>query len=269
MTGLERLLAGLAAAVTLSAAEPASAQEPAPDKVMIVEQGPKGKPQSVPVDLNHLGAALQLYAIEAHRQRLAHAVASLCVGSALLPTGLLLLDRTDGVSRALVIGMVIGGSTQLVTLPLLFIPTEMDRLRDKFMARSTRVENKATVRAIEEEWRGAAESARSKRLFAGTGLTIGGGLGLAGGLTLLLAPEGVLGMSRKAQYTAGGVLMGIGAPVVTQGLRFLFEWSLEESSWEAYRAMKSDAATLARLRLPAVTFAATRGGGLAAVTLVF
>ena len=263
------LLAGLVSAVTLLAAGSAWADEPAPDKVKLVEQEPKGRPQSVPVDLNHLGAALQLYAIEAHRQRLARAVAGLCIGSALLPSGIVLLNRTDGVSRALVIGMVIGGSTQLATLPLLFIPTEMDRLRDKFMARPTNSENKATVREIEEQWREAAETARSKRTYAGVGLVIGGGLSLAGGLTFLLAPEGLLGMSRKGQYTAGGVMMGIGAPVTTQGLRFLFEWSLEESSWEAYRAMKSDGASLAQRSLPVVNLAATQGGGLAAVTVAF
>jgi hypothetical protein len=262
-------IAGLLGAVSLLAAQSAWADEPAPDKVKIVEQGPKGKAQSVPVDLNHLGAALQLYAIEAHRQRLARVVAGLCIGSALLPSGLVLLKRTDGVSRALVIGMVIGGSTQLATLPLLFIPTEMDRLRDKFMARPTNQESKATVREIEEEWRQAAETARSKRTYAGTGLVIGGGLGLAGGLAFLLAPEGLLGMSRQGQYTAGGVMMGIGAPVTTQGLRFLFEWSLEESSWEAYRAMKSDAESLARRHVPVLNVAATPGGGLATVDLAF
>ena len=44
-------------------------------------------------------------------------------------------------------------------------------------------------------------------------------------------------MSRQTQYTWGGVLMGIGIPVIKFGVRSLLEWSPEETSWAEYRAM--------------------------------
>jgi hypothetical protein len=54
-------------------------------------------------------------------------------------------------------------------------------------------------------------------------------------------------------------------------MRYLFEWSLEESSWEAYRTMKADAGSLGRLqrRAPTVSFTRVPGGGLFVTTLSF
>lgn len=259
---LRRACVGLfAVAVTLVAEAPASAaeepkpeQRPAPNEpkgpAPPLEVGPKGKPQSVEVDLKRLGTELDLYAAQSNRRRLASALIGLSVGSVLVPSGLVLLGRSDGISRALVIGMVVGGSAQLVSVPLQLVPTRMDEIRDKFIERPANVESKATIRAIEKEWREAAESGRRRRKLAGTSMLILGSANLAVGLTLLLAPEGVLAMSRKTQYIWGGVTMGFGVPVITISVRFLLEWSLEETSWEAYRTMKSDATSLGRLRLP-------------------
>lgn len=271
------LLAGaiaLASATRAAADDEPAAKAPLPDqapegKAVSSEGKPKGKPQTVSVDLQRLGSELELYAAEANRTRLASALIGLGVGSALVPSGIVLLGRTDGVSRALVIGMIVGGSAQLLSVPLLFIPTRMDELRDKFMGRPADVESKATIRAIEEEWRRAAEASRARRALVGTTMLIVGGVSLASGLTLLLAPEGFLGMSRKTQYTVGGVMMGVGVPVITIAVRFLLEWSLEETSWEAYRTMKSDANRLARLRLPSLGVAPVPGGALAFASVTF
>jgi len=92
---------------------------------------------------------------------------------------------------------------------------------------------------------------------------------LATGLSLLLAPEGALGMSRKTQYIWGGVMMGVGVPVTTFGVRFLLEWSPEETSWEAYRAMKFNAESLGRRRSPSIGVTPIPGGGLAFATMSF
>src|SRR6267154_2687153 len=54
---------------------------------------PKAIAQPVAVDLNRLGAELDLFAAEARRARLASALTGLCIGSALLPAGLVLLGR--------------------------------------------------------------------------------------------------------------------------------------------------------------------------------
>jgi hypothetical protein len=199
----------------------------------------------------------------------ATALTGLGVGSALVPSGIVLLGRTDGVSRALAIGMIIGGSAQLASVAIVFIPTRMDEIRDDFRSRQANLDSKATIREVENEWRLAAEASPSRRAYVGTSLLIVGTLSLATGLTLLLAPEGILGMSRKTQYTWGGVMMGVGVPLTTVSARLLLEWSLEETSWQAYRTMKSDAGSLRRLRSPSVGVAPVPGGALAFATMPF
>jgi hypothetical protein len=283
LQSLCRVIVGMvAAAVTFTCALPASAADEPKEKSLPaadgpkgpaepLDVGPKGKPQSVAVDLKRLGTELDLYAAEANRNRLASALIGLGIGSALVPSGLLLLGRTDGISRALVIGMIVGGSAQLLSVPLQLIPTRMDEIRDEFIGRPVSVESKATIREIENEWREAAEGGRRKRLLVGTTMFVVGSACLTTGLALLLAPEGVLGMSRKTQYTWGGMGMGFGVPVTTISVRLLLEWSLEETSWEAYRTMKSDAGSLARLRLrpPSLGLLPMTGGALAFATMPF
>jgi len=233
------------------------------------DDGPVAKPQSVAVDLKRLGVELDLYAAEAHRKRLAAALTGLVVGSALVPAGFILLERTDGVSRALVIGMIIGGSADIVSVPLIFIRTRMDEIRDAFMRRQTSLDSETTVRVLQNEWRRAAAASQRKRNLLGTTMLVTGGVLLATGVTLLLAPEGVLGMSRQTQYTWGGVLMGVGVPVGTIGVGFLLEWSPEETSWEAYRTMTFDARSPARPRWPSIAAVPTAGGAMAFATMQF
>jgi hypothetical protein len=77
-------------------------------------------------------------------------------------------------------------------------------------------------------------------------------------------------MSRKTQYTWGGVMMGTGIPVTTLGARFLLEWSPEETAWEAYRTMKATGPPLqGRLGSPSIALVPTYGGVLAFGTLAF
>jgi hypothetical protein len=239
---------------------------------------PKPIPQPVAVDLVRLGAELDLFAAEARRTRWATAVTGLAIGSALVPTGIILLGRTDGVPQALVIGMIVGGSAQLLSVPFGFIPTRMDDIREKLQDRiaanaddhHTNADDHHTVRTIESDWRDAAIASRTKRKYVGGTLLILGSVSLTAGLTLLLAPEGILGMARKAQYTWGGVMMGSGISVTTLGARFLLEWSPEETAWEAYRTMKSNGPILkSRLGSPSVALVPTHGGVLAFATLAF
>jgi hypothetical protein len=230
---------------------------------------PKPIPRPVAGDLKRLTAALDLFAEDARRTRLATALTGLGIGSALVPAGSVLLTRTDGVSQALVIGMIVGGSAQLISVPLSFIPTKMDDIREQLRERvAANADGQATVHAIETEWETAAAAGRSKRRYVGATLSILGLLSLTGGLAALLADEGLFGMSRKTQYIVGGVMMGIGTPVTTIGARFLIEWSPEERAWEAYRTMKpTDASLKARLNAPSIALVPTQGGVLAFATL--
>jgi hypothetical protein len=227
--------------------------------------------QPVGVDLNRLATELDLFAAEARRNRLATTLTGIGMASALIPTGIILLDRTDGVSQAVVIGMIVGGSAQLVGVLAGFIPTRMDdihkKLRERIAAHS---EMNDTVETIESGWRDAAAAGRTRRIRVGSTLLTVGLMSLGTGLTFLIASGGIFGMSRKTQYTLGGIAMGTGIPVTTLGVHFLFEWSTEETAWEAYRTMKADgAAVQGRPRTPTVGVVPTPGGALAFTALAF
>lgn len=224
--------------------------QPKPEKLQELDEHPNPQRPHVEQDLRVLGSQLQLYSEEADRIRVATALTGLGIGAVLLPSGLILLGRSDGLARSVVIGMIVGGALNLASVPLVFIPTPMDEIYADFMARPVNAESQATIRDIEGKWRQAAEDSRRRRKIVGTTLLIVGSASLISGLTLLLAPEGVLGMSRQAQYTVGGVAMGMGIPMTTVSVRLLLQWSLEESSWHAYRTMK-DASRGARLHAPA------------------
>jgi hypothetical protein len=227
--------------------------------------------QPVGVDLNRLATELDLFAAEARRNRLATTFTGIGMASALIPTGIILLSRTDGVSQAVVIGMIVGGSAQLVGVLAGFIPTRMDDIHKSLQERiAAHADQHATVDAIETGWRDAAAAGRTRRIRVGSTLLSVGLMSLGTGLTFLIHAEGIFGMSRKTQYTIGGIAMGTGIPVTTLGMHFLFEWSTEETAWEAYRTMKADGdAVLSRRRTPTVGVVPTPGGALAFTALAF
>ena len=150
------------------------------------------------------------------------------MATVLIPTGIP-LKRTDGVSQAVVIGMIVGGSAQLLSVLAGFIPTRMDKVREELRERvAANADMHDTVDTIETKWRDAAAAGRRRRLRVGGTLLSVGLTSLGTGLTFLIASEGIFGMSRKTQYTVGGIAMGTGIPVTTLGVHFLFEWSTEE-----------------------------------------
>jgi hypothetical protein len=256
-------MASLLAMLILAASNRASADEPKPP--------PKAVVQPVGVDLHRLGIQLDLFAAEARRNRIATTLTGIGMASALIPTGIILLKRTDGVSQAVVIGMIVGGSAQLLSVLAGFIPTRMDEVRNQLQERIAAHANMHdTVETIETKWRDAAAAGRTRRIRVGGTLLTVGLMSLGTGLTFLIAPEGIFGMSRKTQYTIGGIAMGTGIPVTTLGVHFLFEWSTEETAWEAYRKMKADGAAVRGLpTTPTVSVAPTPGGAMAFTTLAF
>src|SRR6188768_3745159 len=106
------LIAALIATLTIAPSNSASADEPKPlvQKVVyplppaIVPPVPQAVVQPVGVDLNRLGIQLDLFAAQARRQRVATSLTGVGMAAALIPTGIVLLKRTDGVSQAVVIG---------------------------------------------------------------------------------------------------------------------------------------------------------------------
>jgi hypothetical protein len=271
------LSASLAAALTFGGTRWASAEDAK------AEAGARAVPQPAEVDLARLDRELDLFEAEAHRTRVATAIAGLTIGCTTVPAGLILLERTDGVSQALVIGMLVGGSAQLLSVPASLIPTRMDDIRQQLKARiADDAAPHRTVHTIEVEWRDAADAARRKRFRVGGALLTFGIISMGTGLTFLIASEGIFGMTRKAQYTWGGVSAGTGISVSTIGTRFLLEWSPEESAWEDYRTMKADGPPMkgppappnppkasAGVSLPTLAFVPTPGGALAFASLTF
>jgi hypothetical protein len=233
------------------------------------DDDPRATQESVGIALRRLGEQLDLYAAEAHRGRLAKALTGVGVGATFLPTGFLLLGRTEDISHAFVIGLIVGGSAQLATVPLIFIRTRMDQIRDDFINRATERDSAATVDEFERRWSLAAAESAQRRAYVGTFLFALGVTNLAAGVAFLLAPQGIFKMSRSTQDTWGGVTLGIGVPVATEGLSFLLEWSPEENAWQAYREMNLHSGTASRSRTPSVSAVPVRGGAVAFATMAF
>ena len=273
------LMAALFGTLIFAPSTRASADEPRPLALAVVQPLPPAMPMPVPkavvqpvgVDLNRLGIQLDLFAAQARRQRVATSLTGVGMAAALIPTGIVLLKRTDGVSQAVDIGMIVGGSGQLLSVLAGFIPTRMDKVREQLRERvAAGADMHDTVETIETKWRDAAAAGRRRRLRVGGTLLSVGLMSLGTGLTFLLASEGIFGMSRKTQYTIGGIAMGTGIPVTTLGVHFLFEWSTEETAWEAYRKMKADGAAVQGLpTTPTISVAPTPGGAMAFTTLAF
>ncbi len=233
------------------------------------DDNPLATQETAGIALRRLGEQLDLYAAEAHRERLAKTLVGIGVGATFLPTGFLLLGRTgaEEVSHAFVIGLIVGGSAQLATVPLIFIRTRMDQIRDDFINRPK--DSMATVDEFEKRWSLAAAESAQRRTYVGTTLLVLGLTNLAAGVAFLLAPAGLFKMSRGVQDTWGGVTLGIGVPVATQGLSFLLEWSPEEDSWQAYRAMNLHPGSASRQRPLSISAAPIRGGALGFATMAF
>jgi hypothetical protein len=269
------LIVSLLATLTLAWSNKASAEELKPPPQPIAQPVPVARPvpqavvQPLDVDLDRLGSQLDWFAEEARRKRIATTLTGIGMASALIPTGIILLKRTDGVSQAVVIGMIVGGSAQLLSVLAGFIPTRMDAVHKQLRERvTTHADMNQTVEAVEIAWRGAAAAGRHRRLYVGGTLLSVGLMSLGTGLTFLIASEGIFGMSRKTQYTLGGIAMGTGIPVTTLGVHFLFEWSAEETAWEAYRKMKADGPA-GPTTTPTVGVVPTPGGAIAFTTLAF
>ena len=227
-------------------------------------------PQPVDVDLKHLATELDLFTAEARRARVATAL----IGSVSARCSFLRdsSPRQDGRNLSSTGDWYDCRRVGSIGLGSACFDPDPDGWNQKRPSREAMGGPGYEVHSPRhrDEWRDAAATSRRRRVIVGTTMLIVGTASLATGLTFLLAPSGLLGMSRKAQYTWGGVFMGSGIPVASLGVRFIFEWSAEETSWEAYRNMKADAVFLhAGLNLPSIGVLPIRGGALAFAALVF
>jgi hypothetical protein len=245
----------------LAADAPAPATAPA---ALGSAQGTTDSGRRCEIDPIAVGTLLRLYAERSRHTRRSIVATSVVTGAALLATGIVLNDRQDEVSQSIGVGLIAGGAAPLLFSALLLRPSGIETVSADYDALMSSGADAASIRrAIEEEWRQAAESGHRKRIIAGgieTGL--GGALTAAG--TYLLLSKPVWGMSRNGQYEVASFLVGPGVPIFSLGARSLSVDSLEETSWKAYAAMFATA----QPTVPRVTFGIepTRGGLLAAMS---
>jgi hypothetical protein len=230
---------------------------------------PVDPPDADTVAAANLHEALSIAAGNARDARTTVVVTGLVAGAALVPAGVVLAKRSDDVSRSIGVGMSVGGGVPLLFSLLSLRSSEMEHLASSFdTLRASGTSDAALVGQLESDWARMAEARHDRRNLGGA-IMVGLGLALTGaGLYMLLRDPGVLGLSRNDQYTAGSFLTGPGVPILSVGIRALLQESIEETSWESYRATKS-AHARPDVALPALSFAPQRGGGVATATLSF
>jgi hypothetical protein len=183
----------------------------------------------------NLGRVLDAYATDARDVRLGTALGEGVVGIAALVPGIVLLGRNDPQLQLIGTGLVVVGAFDLLGVPGLFIPTNIEHIHDHWEERSARGEDPATLtRSIEAELYSAAERRRSNRIVYGVTSLVLGVAAFATGMVFILQPAGIFGMDSQTQLVAGSILVGAGAGIAGSGALDLFRRSAEESAWAAY-----------------------------------
>lgn len=185
--------------------------------------------------LDRLELALELAASQAHSSRQFSALGQGALGLVTLVPGIVLIQHEDEVRHFLGMGFLIGGAAQLATAPLSLLPTPVERIHDALtQARQAGVDPAEVLRASETRLRDAASGEHTKRSIIGAiDLAIGVG-GLVTGMVMIMADDGLAGLSRKAQLNLAATMLGIGSPFTLGGLRMLLLKSHEELTWQAY-----------------------------------
>jgi hypothetical protein len=236
---------------------------------------PIAAPPSVQTDsperrLAIMNSEIELFASRARAQRRTTVLAGLVGAAALVPAGYVLSQRSDPVSQSIGTGMEVGGAAPLAFSALSLSRSGMERLRDRFEESLGSTTARAELaETMEAEWRHTAEAAHDRRvLFGVVGLVLGAASAGAGLFFLLSDPTA--GLSRDQQYTLGSSLVGPGVPFMGVGIRALLQESIEETSWDAYRALKSGTESAKEHSAGvAINMTALRGGAFATLNYSF
>jgi hypothetical protein len=222
-----------------------------------------------------LGRVLDAYATDARSTRIALALGQAGLGIAAIAPGALLLGRSDSNLQLVGTGLVVVGAVELLGVPSLFIPTNIERIDDHWATLTARGDDPAAVvRVVEVELHDAAEQRRSSRITYGVVGLVLGVAAFATGMVFVLQPAGIAGMDAQTQLVWGTALVGIGGAFVGNGLHEIFHRSPEESAWAAYAGARRPAEGSA----PAAAWAGaaasvavvpTRGGAVGAFRVAF
>jgi hypothetical protein len=94
----------------------------------------RAEPPPSPADARaqQLANALRSAVSRDEQERTTTAWTQAALGAVLLPSGIVLNSRADPEARLIGIGFVVGGSIQLLTAPLLLIPSSLQRVGNHF-----------------------------------------------------------------------------------------------------------------------------------------
>jgi hypothetical protein len=201
-------------------------------------------PDDIAARRRRMEADLEVEASNARATRITNTVTGVVTGLVLVPTGILLLAR----SNILGLGMTIGGGTQLALVPLALFPSGIERVDARFQAlRDTGAADDLLRRATEQDWHATAVATRSVGRAVGWSLLGVGAAAASTGLGLLIVNPG----NNGPQYTAGAICASAGLSFLVSAFRLVLQSSAEENSWLLHQRVESHDGWLQSVRLSA------------------
>ncbi|MFT3925082.1 MAG: hypothetical protein QM778_21280 [Myxococcales bacterium] len=211
-------------------------------------------------EVAQLERELDLHAREGRRERISQGIMGLVLGATLLPAGIVLGKRNDELVHLVSIGTTVTGATQLLKLPGLIFPSDMERMRGDYLKlKQSGLSGSELVRATEKIWQKEARQEHLGRAVIGYFHL---GVGMAAiplGLFFMLRHE-VGDMSHTKQLNVGSTLLGIGIPVMGVAAELLFNKGPVERSWQSHEVTRRERLTRIELNVAPVA----HGGMLSA-----
>lgn len=189
---------------------------------------------------------LAVRASDGRRMRIVHAVAGVILAGVALPAGIVLQHREEQLVRLTGVGLIVGGSVQLVPALRGLFPSDMESLYARFQERKAKnLSPEQLVAETEKDWREEAEQEHKIRTISGF---IHFGLGLAllpAGLTLIFKQH-VGDWSSLKQLNVGSALLGVGMSFTAIGLDLAFTKGDSQRSWEEHASATRRVARIPR-----------------------
>ncbi len=202
-------------------------------------QAPCDTAQETPVEIERLETLVHTAAQEARSERRANLVAVTVAGGVLVPTGIVIAQRPDELSRSIGVGLTFSGLIPLAFAALSHSPSPMEKFETRFDARcKSGMLSADLARITTTEWWDLARVSRDRRRSDGIRRIAMGLAATAIGIGFL-RERPIGGLSRGAQYSIGSVLVGSGVPILQFGIRTRYQASPQETWWDVLVKGKS------------------------------
>jgi hypothetical protein len=168
-------------------------------------------------ELARAAVLLEQGAVDGLASRDAAIVVGVSTSVVLIPTGIVLLLRSDDVARIIGAGLTGSAGGALFVFAKSLRRSASERLFESFQTwRASGLSDGDLLRKTESIWAAAAAESAERRVKVGTIETIVGGAFVAAGAALVLSPQ-LGGFNRHRQYAIGSVLMGGAIPLLSAG----------------------------------------------------